>query len=146
MPENSASSWSQSPWCHYCLGELQQSLLGKHFFWSPYRTTGDVNTPPANGILSYWVWSHVRKHTTKTMTKCNFIILSPFKYWHACLTLPLGQQQVPAQLLWPNQSCNKVSASAFPSSLFLLHCQRHRHIFSDMFCLFYFNFFIFMQK
>lgn len=49
-----------------------------------------------------------QKHTR--MTKCNFIILSPFKYWHACLTLQLGQQQVPAQPLWPNQSCNKVSA------------------------------------
>lgn len=85
-----------------------------------------------------------QKHTR--MTKCNFIILSPFKYWHACLTLQLGQQQVPAQLLWPNQSCNKVSASAFPSSLFLLHCQRHRHIFSDMFCLFYFYSFYFYAK
>lgn len=144
MSANSASSWSQSPWCHYCLGEQQHSLLGKHFFWSPYRTIGDQQMAFYHTGFGHTCANTQQKHSR--MTKCNFIILSPFKYWHACLTLQLGQQQVPAQLLWPNQSCNKVSASAFPSSLFLLHCQRHRHIFSDMFCLFYFYFFIFMQK
>lgn len=82
-----------------------------------------------------------QKHTR--MTKCNFIILSPFKYWHACLTLQLGQQQVPAQPLWTNQSCNKVSASAFPSSLF---CFIARDIVTSFLICFVFFIFLFLCK
>lgn len=105
--------------------QIHHVWLEKHLLVNRQNNRrSDVNTYPANGILSFWVGWHVRKHTTKhtRMTKCNFIILSLFSCWHARLILQSGQQQVPAQTLWPNQSCNKVLALPFFWSFIFIRC------------------------